>query len=105
MPVKAFQDKHGVGRFWARLATAPDFYATLPLMPDAMELFEAVRHLDPVILTGPENQGTATRSAVDVDVKLYPPFGLLGQDRVSGLHDDAHLRIRLRARVRSRNRF
>ena len=36
---------------------------------------------DPVILTGPENQGTAKRSAIDVEVKLYPPFGLLGQDR------------------------
>jgi Xaa-Pro aminopeptidase len=36
---------------------------------------------DPVILTGPENQGTAKRSAIAVDVKLYPPFGLLGQER------------------------
>lgn len=36
---------------------------------------------DPVILTGPENQGTARRSAIDVEVLLYPPFGLLGQDR------------------------
>ena len=36
---------------------------------------------DPVILTGPENQGTAKRSAIDVEVKLYPPFGLLGQER------------------------
>src|SRR6185503_9278465 len=36
---------------------------------------------DPVILTGPENQGTARASAIDVEVKLFPPFGLLGQDR------------------------
>ena len=36
---------------------------------------------DPVILTGPENQGTARASLIDVEVKLYPPFGLLGQDR------------------------
>ena len=47
-----FQQKHGAGRFWARIASAPDFYGTLPLMLGAMELFEAVRHLEPVILTG-----------------------------------------------------
>jgi hypothetical protein len=52
MPPKAFQARHGAGRFWARLAQHPDFFGTLPLMRDAMPLFAAVRHLDPVILTG-----------------------------------------------------
>ena len=47
-----FQEKFGAGRFWARLAKAPDFYGSLPLMAGALELFEAVRHLDPMILTG-----------------------------------------------------
>lgn len=36
---------------------------------------------DPVMITGPENQGPAKASAIDIDVVLYPPFGLLGQDR------------------------
>ena len=36
---------------------------------------------DPVILTGPENQGFARAAAIDAGVILYPPFGLLGQDR------------------------
>lgn len=49
---RAFEKRHGLGRFWARLASAPDFYFSLPLLPDAMELYEAVKHLDPVILTG-----------------------------------------------------
>ena len=52
LPPRAFEKRHGLGRFWQKLATAPDFYFGLPLMDDAMELFEAVRHLDPVILTG-----------------------------------------------------
>ena len=52
MPPRAFEKRHGIGRFWGRLAKAPDFYFSLPLMDDAMELFEAVRHLDPIILTG-----------------------------------------------------
>ena len=52
MHPKAFEKRRGIGRFWAALASAPDFYFSLPLLPDAMRLFEAVRHLDPVILTG-----------------------------------------------------
>jgi 5'(3')-deoxyribonucleotidase len=52
MPPQAYVERHGMGTFWKKLATAPDFYAKLPLMPDARELFDAVKHLDPVILTG-----------------------------------------------------
>jgi 5'(3')-deoxyribonucleotidase len=52
MPPRPFEKRHGLGEFWKRLARHPDFYGSLPLMPDAMELFEAVRHLDPIILTG-----------------------------------------------------
>jgi hypothetical protein len=52
MKPKAFEQRHGLGRFWAKLASAPDFYFSLPLMPDAMRLYDAVKHLDPVILTG-----------------------------------------------------
>jgi hypothetical protein len=52
MPPRSFEKRRGIGAFWRELARHPDFYGTLPLMPDAMRLFEAVRHLDPVILTG-----------------------------------------------------
>ena len=52
MKPKAFEHRHGLGRFWAKLASAPDFYFSLPLMDDAMQLFDAVKHLDPIILTG-----------------------------------------------------
>ena len=52
MPPKEFQKRHKAGLFWKKLAAAPDFYARLPLMPDAMRLFDAVKHLDPIILTG-----------------------------------------------------
>ncbi len=51
-PPKRFEERHGLGRFWSKLASAPDFYFSLPLMPDAMQLFDAVKHLDPIILTG-----------------------------------------------------
>ena len=52
MHPRAYEKRHGIGRFWAKLASAPDFYFSLPLLPDAMRLYEAVKHLDPIILTG-----------------------------------------------------
>ncbi|GLR47399.1 5' nucleotidase, NT5C type [Sphingomonas astaxanthinifaciens] len=52
MDARAFEARHGKGEFWKRLARAGDFYARLPKMADADELFAAVRHLRPTILTG-----------------------------------------------------
>ena len=52
MSPQAFEAKHSKREFWRRLARAKDFYATLPLLPDAMELFDAAKHLEPTILTG-----------------------------------------------------
>lgn len=36
-----------------------DFHARLPLLPDAKFLYEAVKHLRPIILTGSPKQGWA----------------------------------------------
>lgn len=52
MAPRMFEKRHGLGRFWKALAQAPDFFAELEPLPDAMELFDAVRHLNPAILTG-----------------------------------------------------
>jgi len=52
LPPTAYEKRHGPAHFWRKLAEAPDFYFGLPLMPDAMTLFDAVKHLDPIILTG-----------------------------------------------------
>ena len=49
---KEFIAKHGRNAFWRRLAKAPNFFETLPEMPDARTLFDAVKHLKPTILTG-----------------------------------------------------
>src|SRR5262245_5179855 len=35
----------------------------------------------PTILAGPENLGRARSAAIEVEARLYPPFGLMGQDR------------------------
>ena len=52
MSAQAYQEEHGKGEFWRRLARAPDFYGSLPLLPDARQLVDAVAHLHPTILTG-----------------------------------------------------
>jgi hypothetical protein len=52
MTPAAFEGRHGRGEFWKRLARAPNFYGDLPEMADAQELFAAVKHLKPTILTG-----------------------------------------------------
>ncbi|HYD26764.1 hypothetical protein [Brevundimonas sp.] len=52
MPPRRFEQRFGLQAFWARIASTPDFFDTLDLLPDAMDLYEAVRHRDPVILTG-----------------------------------------------------
>ena len=52
MSAKQYIAKRGRGGFWTQLAKAKNFYASLPEMPDARLLFEAVEHLKPTILTG-----------------------------------------------------
>ncbi len=47
-----FEARRGRGEFWKRLARAPNFYGELPEMADARQLFDAVKHLKPTILTG-----------------------------------------------------
>src|SRR4051794_18677998 len=54
-----------------------------PRFEEAVVVFVPGR--EPVLLPGPENQGTGRAASVDLDVRLYPPFGLLGQDRRSTL--------------------
>ncbi len=52
LPPAEFERKHGRKEFWRRIATARNFYGSLPEMPDARTLFDAVKQLQPTILTG-----------------------------------------------------
>ena len=51
-PSQVFEKRHGAAEFWRRLARADGFFEHLELLPDALELYEAVKAKDPVILTG-----------------------------------------------------
>jgi hypothetical protein len=52
LPPRAAEETLGAERFWVNLESHDGFYCKLPLMPDARELYEAVRHYEPIILTG-----------------------------------------------------
>src|SRR5687767_10330419 len=74
---QTFQKRHGQGRFWQKLASAPDFYFSLPLMPDAMELFDAVRNLNPVILTGLPRGNWAAEQKVRWAAEHFPGIRII----------------------------
>jgi hypothetical protein len=48
----AFEDRHGSKEFWKLIESSPHYFESLPLMEDAVELYEAVKHTRPIILTG-----------------------------------------------------
>ncbi len=49
---------HGGDALWAQLHAVPDFFTSFDPMPDAMILWNAVKHLNPVILTAvPKTNG------------------------------------------------
>jgi hypothetical protein len=52
MPPRVFEKRYNPGLFWKRLATADSFFEHLEPMADAFDLYEAVRHKNPIILTG-----------------------------------------------------
>jgi 5'(3')-deoxyribonucleotidase len=72
MKPKAFIAKHGRGAFWKRLANAKNFYGTLPKMPDAELLFDAVKHLKPTILTGLPLGNWAAAQKVEWAAEHFP---------------------------------
>ena len=50
---RGYEARHSEHEFWSRLEDHPaGFYRTLDVLPQGRILFEAVRHLHPIILTG-----------------------------------------------------
>lgn len=72
MRPKPFAERQNLGRMWAKLARSENFYGTLPLMPGATRLFEAVQHLDPIILTGLPRGGWAAPQKVEWAALHFP---------------------------------
>lgn len=52
MTGREFEDTYGSKEFQRQLKNDDHFFQNLDPMPDAMVLFNAVKHLKPIILTG-----------------------------------------------------
>lgn len=59
MNPRKFEEEFGSEEFWKKLRETEKFYENLPLMPDAQDLWDAVSHLEPIILTGCPRGGWA----------------------------------------------
>lgn len=62
----------GTPTFWKRIRNQHDFYGKLPLLPDAMGLYRAVAHLNPIILTGCPFGGWAEQQKMDWAARHFP---------------------------------
>ena len=71
-PPRAAREHHGEHEFWRRIRTSGRFYRDLPLLPDAMELYRAVKHLHPIILTGCPVGGWAEEQKRDWVAEHFP---------------------------------
>lgn len=47
-----YESLHGSSKFWNDIKNCGEFFFDLPLVPDAKDLYEGVKHLRPIILTG-----------------------------------------------------
>ncbi len=56
---KELEEQYGIGECWKRVSKCKDFYYHLDLMPDALELWNAVKHTNPIIITGVPHGGWA----------------------------------------------
>ena len=52
MESRLAEETLGTTEFWRRIHATGDFYRRLPLVADALDLYHAVAHLKPTILTG-----------------------------------------------------
>ena len=88
MRPKAYIAAHGRAAFWKQLARAPNFYGSLPELPDARILFDAVKHLKPTILTGLPLGSWAAPQKIEWAAEHFP-----GVTIVTCLAQDKHLHM------------
>jgi len=59
---EVFEKTRGSDEFWKRINSNPTFFSDLPLMEDAMDLYDVVKKYRPIILTGVPKAVEAHRS-------------------------------------------
>ena len=89
MRARDYIAKNGRSAFWKRLAKARNFYGSLSELPDARRLFDAVKHLEPTILTGLPLGNWAVRQKVEWAAQHFPGVPIitcLARDKHKHLH-------------------
>jgi len=70
---RSYENAKGSDVFWRDIQhEAKEFYRNLPLMQDARQLYEAVRHLRPIILTGCPMGGWAEAQKLGWAAEHFP---------------------------------
>jgi hypothetical protein len=67
----------GTEEFWSRIRSRGEFYRNLPLLADAMELYEALAHLRPIILTGCPEGGWAEPEKIAWAAQHFPSVKMI----------------------------
>lgn len=67
-----FENEFGEAEMWNRIEANHDFFGNLEPMPDAYELFGAVKHLRPIILTGRPRGEWAIEQKLKFRDKWFP---------------------------------
>lgn len=67
-----FEEKYSEAEMWKRIEEKHDFFGTLEPMADAYDLFNAVKHLNPIILTGRPRGEWATEQKLKFRDKYFP---------------------------------
>lgn len=91
MRSREFEAIHGSKAFWKTIYSTPDFFYGLDKMPDADKLVDAVKHLDPVILTGKPYGGWAEGQKLRWRDEHFPDLPMivcLSKDKFTHMHHD-----------------
>lgn len=67
-----FEKTYGEAEMWNRIESYHDFFGTLEPLSDSYELFDAVKHLNPIILTGRPRGEWAIEQKLLFRDKYYP---------------------------------
>jgi hypothetical protein len=77
MHPREFENKHGQGAFWREInhynTNQNGFFSALEMMEDAHHLYEAVKHLHPIILTGVPGNDWAAPQKVKWVERMFGP--------------------------------
>lgn len=76
-PPREAEKALGTAEFWRRVRRQRRFYRDLPLLPDAMNLYNAVRHLHPIILTGVPVGGWAEDQKIEWVAEHFPGVNII----------------------------